>query len=246
MPDPGWREAPRPHALLLLGCLLLVPATAGARSRASYRSSTERVVFQLLNTIRRQHHLPPFTFSAALRSSAREHSADMLAHQYFEHNAPNETFDHRIRRHLDSSLVGENIAWGTGKYATPEGLVKLWMHSPTHRHIILMRSLHRVRPGRRDRHVRRQPGRRDGDRRLRRLVRRPPRAWTSRWRSSTRTGGGLAGFPCTAWRTSCALEGRTEAPTSANVPRPATVERGRHAVRDHRDHLPGRLRDVLP
>ena len=57
----------------------------------------------------------------------------MLARQYFEHNAPNETFDHRIRRHLDSSLVGENIAWGTGSYGTPEGIVSLWMHSAPHR-----------------------------------------------------------------------------------------------------------------
>ena len=94
----------------------------------------------------------------------------MLAHQYFEHDSPDETFDHRIRRHLDSSLVGENIAWGTGKYATPEGLVQLWMHSPTHRHIILMRSAAPRGPRRRRRHVRRQPGRRDGDRRLRRLT----------------------------------------------------------------------------
>ncbi|MDX6621050.1 MAG: hypothetical protein QOK36_3436 [Gaiellales bacterium] len=133
-----------PTSLLLLSCLLLIPGTAGARSRASYRSSTERVVLDLLNTIRRQHHLPAFTLSTALRSAAREHSADMLARQYFEHNAPDESFDHRIRRHLDSALVGENIAWGTGKYATPEGLVKLWMRSPTHRHIILLRELHRV------------------------------------------------------------------------------------------------------
>jgi uncharacterized protein YkwD len=130
--------------MLLTTMLLLVPTGASARSQASFRSSTERVVFQLLNQIRRDHKLPPFTFSAALRSAAREHSADMLERHYFEHNSPNETFDHRIRRHLDSSLVGENIAWGTGRYATPEGLVKLWMHSPTHRHIILMRDLHRI------------------------------------------------------------------------------------------------------
>ena len=133
-----------PLAAVRHGLLPAPAATAGARSRASYRSSTERVVFKLLNDIRRDHNLPPFTFSAALRTSAREHSSDMLARQYFEHDAPNETFDHRIRRHLNSSLVGENIAWGTGRYATPEGLVKLWMNSPTHRHIILMRGLHRV------------------------------------------------------------------------------------------------------
>jgi uncharacterized protein YkwD len=123
---------------------MLLPSSAGARRQASFRGSTERVVFQLLNDIRREHKLPPFTFSSALRISAREHSADMLARQYFEHDSPNETFDHRIRRHLDSSLVGENIAWGTGRYATPQGLVQLWMKSPTHRHIILMRGLHRL------------------------------------------------------------------------------------------------------
>jgi uncharacterized protein YkwD len=131
-------------AALLMAGLLLLPVGTSARSQSSFRSSTERVVFKLLNQIRRDNNLPQFTFSAALRSSAREHSADMLTHHYFEHNSPSETFDHRIRRHLDSSLVGENIAWGTGRYATPEGLVKLWMHSPTHRHIILMRSLHRI------------------------------------------------------------------------------------------------------
>jgi uncharacterized protein YkwD len=130
--------------VLFTASLLLVPVGTNARSQASFRSSTERVVFKLLNEIRREHKLPQFTFSAALRSAAREHSADMLERHYFEHNSPNETFDHRIRRHLDSSLVGENIAWGTGRYATPEGLVNLWMHSPTHRHIILMRSLHRI------------------------------------------------------------------------------------------------------
>ncbi len=90
-----------------------------ARAGSVVPQSTERVVFTLLNKIRREHHLPPFTFSAALRASAREHSADMLAHQYFEHDSPNETFDHRIRRHLDSSLVGENIAWGTGRTRRP-------------------------------------------------------------------------------------------------------------------------------
>ena len=131
-------------ALTLLTCVLLLPATAAARSQASYRSSTERSVFKLLNDIRRAHDLPAFTFSSALRSAAREHSADMLARQYFEHDAPGEPFDRRIRRHLNSSLVGENIAWGTGRYATPEGLVKLWMNSPAHRKIILQRSLRRV------------------------------------------------------------------------------------------------------
>ena len=98
----------------------------------------------LLNDIRHEHGLSALAGSTALREAAREHSADMLKHGYFAHNSPSESFDKRIRRHLASSLVGENIAWGTGSYGTPAGIVKLWMHSPAHRHIILMPTLHRV------------------------------------------------------------------------------------------------------
>ena len=126
-------------------------------------------MFKLLNEIRRDHHLPQFRYSVALRSAAREHSADMLTRHYFEHNSPGETFDHRIRRHLDDSLVGGAFAWGTSHYATPEGLVKLWMTSPTHRHIILMRSLHRIGLGVAIGTFSRQPGRSHGNGRLRRL-----------------------------------------------------------------------------
>ena len=133
-----------PIVLLAVVGLLVTPSVAGARKQASFRGNAEQTVFQLLNDIRRDHKLPAFRFSVALRSAAREHSADMLARNYFEHNSPSETFDHRIRRHLDSSLVGENIAWGTGRYATPAGIVRLWMNSPQHKRIILMRGLHRI------------------------------------------------------------------------------------------------------
>ena len=40
--------------------------------------------------------------------------------------------------------VGENIAWGQGSYGTPEGIVSQWMHSATHRAIILTPGLHRI------------------------------------------------------------------------------------------------------
>jgi uncharacterized protein YkwD len=33
--------------------------------------------------------------------------------------------------------LGENIAWGTGTYATPREIVKSWMNSSGHRHNIL-------------------------------------------------------------------------------------------------------------
>jgi uncharacterized protein YkwD len=133
-----------PSSLLLLVALALVPAFADAAQRESYAASSESRVLVLLNHIRQAHGLSALLPSNALRGAAREHSSDMLEHGYFRHDSTTETFDKRIRRHLESPLVGENIAWGTGSYGTPEGLVSLWMHSPEHRHIILMPALHRI------------------------------------------------------------------------------------------------------
>jgi uncharacterized protein YkwD len=130
--------------LFIVVAVLCVPAAGQAATRASYSSSSESQVLVLLNDVRHEHGLSALAGSAALRSAAREHSADMLKRGYFQHNSPNESFDKRIRRYLARPLVGENIAWGTGSYGTPAGLVKMWMHSPAHRHIILMPSLHRV------------------------------------------------------------------------------------------------------
>jgi uncharacterized protein YkwD len=131
-------------SLFLLVALVCVPVVSQAGGKVAYSSGTESRVLVLLNDIRHEHGLKELQGSTALRAAAREHSSDMLARGYFQHDAPNESFDKRIRRYLKSPLVGENIAWGTGSYGSAEGIVSLWMHSPAHRHIILMGSLHRV------------------------------------------------------------------------------------------------------
>jgi uncharacterized protein YkwD len=43
----------------------------------------------------------------------------------------------RYRAHAASLDVGQNIAWGTGSYSTPEHIVQAWMASPPHREIML-------------------------------------------------------------------------------------------------------------
>ena len=130
--------------MFLLVALVCVPAVSQAAGKVAYSGSTESQVLVLLNEIRHEHGLGALQGSVALRGAARAHSADMLARGYFRHDAPNESWDKRIRRYLKSPLVGENIAWGTGSYGSPEGIVRMWMNSPPHRHIILMASLHRV------------------------------------------------------------------------------------------------------
>ena len=131
-------------SLFLLVALACVPAVSQAAGKVAYSGTTESKVLVLLNEIRHEHGLSALQGSVALRGAARAHSADMLARGYFQHDAPDERWDKRIRRYLKSPLVGENIAWGTGSYGSAEGIVRLWMNSPPHRHIILMASLHRV------------------------------------------------------------------------------------------------------
>jgi uncharacterized protein YkwD len=129
-------------ATLALG--IAVPAVGQAASKTSKRASDEQQVLVLLNQIRQQHNLTSFSASPQLRSAARFHSTDMVTRDYFDHNSPNEAWDTRIARYTKSSLVGEDIAWGQGAYGTPEGIVSQWMHSPTHRAIILTAGLHHI------------------------------------------------------------------------------------------------------
>jgi uncharacterized protein YkwD len=130
---------------LLAGiAICLVPAAGQAASTSAKHSSSEQQVLSLLNEIRSQHGLVKFTANSQLRNAARFHSADMLAKGYFEHDGLNEAWDTRVARYLKAPLVGENIAWGSGSFGSPEGIVKQWMNSPPHRAIILTPSLKRI------------------------------------------------------------------------------------------------------
>jgi uncharacterized protein YkwD len=130
---------------LLVGVVLVaIPAVSQAATKTSHEAAGEQQVLVLLNEIRADHGLSSFSASIPLRNAARAHSADMLANDYFDHDSPTEAWDARIYRHVKSPLIGENIAWGTGSYGTPDGIVSQWMHSPVHRHIILTAGLHKV------------------------------------------------------------------------------------------------------
>ena len=130
---------------LLAGLVLLaLPALGQAAGNTSRRATGEQQVLVLLNQVRQQHGLTPFTPSVPLRSAARFHSDDMLQKGYFDHDSPNQAWDARVRGYLNAPLIGEDLAWGNGSYGTPEGIVSQWMHSAPHRAVILTAGLHRI------------------------------------------------------------------------------------------------------
>ncbi len=74
----------------------------------------------------------PLTLDVRLQASARDHSADMAAHDYFGHTSlDGRTFDRRIEQagYAGAYPWGENVAAGQ---PTPEVVVDGWMSSPGH------------------------------------------------------------------------------------------------------------------
>jgi uncharacterized protein YkwD len=133
-----------------------VSAARGGRARPANRSASvatetnarsralEARVVVLFNQQRTSHGLVPLKVDARLGQAAEAHSADMLRHGYFAHDDAHGTWDARIRRYLERSLVGEILSFGSGDYATPSKMVQTWMQSPEHRSVILTPELRRV------------------------------------------------------------------------------------------------------
>ena len=118
-------------------------ANADLLPAAGNLAEVRAAVLCLHNDIRERHGLPELRDNHRLRSAALAHSADMVQRRYFDHTAPGgATMVDRILRARYTSrsegwVLGENLAWGTGRLGTPRGVVRAWMQSPGHRANIL-------------------------------------------------------------------------------------------------------------
>jgi uncharacterized protein YkwD len=83
-----------------------------------------------VNEVRAQHGLPAYKGSDTLHRSARRYAAWMVRAEYFGHLP-------RIRASSRFSLLGENLAWHTGRRPPAWRTIQAWMGSPTHRALIL-------------------------------------------------------------------------------------------------------------
>jgi uncharacterized protein YkwD len=120
---------------------------ATAREGIEHSEEIERLILELVNENRRKAggSLKDLSWDDTLRSSARNHSDDMLARRFFDHVNPDglAAADRIALAHRQLvGLTGENI-WMQAGYApteakkTAELIVKGWMDSPPHRENIL-------------------------------------------------------------------------------------------------------------
>jgi uncharacterized protein YkwD len=120
---------------------------AGADELPSAGNSTvvDATTLCLMNRIREAYRMRPLRRNGALASIASGQARDMVRGDYFgDQSLSGKSPLARIRAssyYLVPSrvrlLTAQNIGWGTGANATPDGIVNAWMHSPPHRAIIL-------------------------------------------------------------------------------------------------------------
>lgn len=115
---------------------VLLPG-AGAASHATAETS----LLQAINRARVAHHLRPLVYDPTLARAARAHDEDMLRRGYFAHGA---FMSRMLHFGVRGPFAGENLAWGTGSYGTPEGIVDAWLASPEHRANLLRPGFRRI------------------------------------------------------------------------------------------------------
>jgi uncharacterized protein YkwD len=121
---------------------LIAPPTAcpGAGTWAP-AGQQRQAMLCMTNFARRRAGLRQLAGAAPLDRSARRKSGDILRCDSFSHEACGRAFTYWMRRvgYLSAPCwrAGENIAWGTGPYATVRSIFTAWIHSPDHRENIL-------------------------------------------------------------------------------------------------------------
>lgn len=114
-------------AVAAVACAVAAPAQSTVVQDA-------RTMRALVNTTRAQHALAPLRFSPLLDRSALLKAEAIRSCGSFSHTpcgAPlTRTFQQVGYRYAS---IGENLAWGTGTFASPGSILNAWLTSPAHR-----------------------------------------------------------------------------------------------------------------
>jgi uncharacterized protein YkwD len=114
-------------------------ARADALPASASRASVARATLCGINAERASYGLQRLRHDDRLAEAARRHSLDMVRRGYFAHG---HAFEARVRDtgYLTTTgrwRIGETLAWGWGRGATPREVVRAWMASPGHRKVLL-------------------------------------------------------------------------------------------------------------
>ena len=90
-------------------------------------NQSERSLLSVVNEVRGNHGLRPLKIDPALARAARSYTATMIRSDVFTHG---DMYGRLVQSGARGPMYGENLAWGTGAYATARRFVSGWMASP--------------------------------------------------------------------------------------------------------------------
>ena len=135
---------------LVLTACVVGPSGASATPQCPPGPTAAAETLCRLNATRIEHGRRPLRPDPRLARSAEAHARDMVARHFFAHTTPEGVrFSDRIEQtgwmlRRPGWSVGETLAWGTAELSTPEAIVRAWLESPRHRHVVLAARYHRV------------------------------------------------------------------------------------------------------
>lgn len=110
----------------------------GQGNASAPSAAQEQTMLCLVNHARQARGLEPLQALRSLTQAADRKSGDVIRCDEFSHEACGREFTYWMNRFgYDGCYEGENLAWGSGPYATPISIFRLWMHSQGHRENIL-------------------------------------------------------------------------------------------------------------
>lgn len=115
--------------------------TASGAAAASSLSPAETGLVQAVNATRAAHGLQPLSLDPTLTRAARLHTTEMIRGGYFAHG---NFLGRMLAFHVHGPFLGENLAWGSGAYASAGAVISEWLHSPGHRANLLRPSFTRI------------------------------------------------------------------------------------------------------
>jgi len=128
----------------VLAMLVLTAFAASSARAASPAPHSEQALLAAINGARTARGLRPLRLDGKLQTVARAHSAEMVRYGYFGHGA----FGRRLSSFgVRGPFVGENLAWGNGRYRRSDVIVREWLQSPEHRANLLRPGFRRLGVG---------------------------------------------------------------------------------------------------
>jgi len=113
-------------------------AGSGAGSASAKRAAAADSMVERINAVRARHGLQPLRPSGSLDSSSRRFAGDLMRQNVLAH---------RARPSTSYPNAGEVLALHMGANDRVEWTVRRWMRSPSHRAVLLIRSMREIGAG---------------------------------------------------------------------------------------------------